>query len=155
MYQLNGTISAPTPVGPITVTKLTGWSYLGCYNESTTGRALTGLENPIPGANNSVEACSAACGTWTYFGVEYGEFFPLNSRLRRRSLVDYVGRNNSETNDNRELSGDECYCSNTLNAGATLQTGTAPGTTGCNVICKGNTTEYCGGSLRLNLYQAL
>ncbi|TGO75044.1 hypothetical protein BELL_0238g00050 [Botrytis elliptica] len=70
MYQFNGTISAPS--GPITVMNLTGWSYLGCYNESTRGRALSGLENPIPGMNNSVEACSMACDGWTYFGVEYG-----------------------------------------------------------------------------------
>lgn len=53
---------------------LTGWNYLGCYNESTRGRALSGLENPIPGMNNSVEACSMACNGWTYFGVEYGEY---------------------------------------------------------------------------------
>lgn len=122
MYQLNGTVSTPTPAptGPITVTNLTGWSYLGCYNESTTGRALSGLENPIPGANNSVEACSAACAAWNYFGVEYG---------------------------------DECYCGNAINTGSTLQVGTTPSATGCNVVCRGNGTEYCGGSLRLNLYQ--
>ncbi|APA14815.1 hypothetical protein sscle_13g095850 [Sclerotinia sclerotiorum 1980 UF-70] len=122
MYQLNGTVSTPTPAptGPITVTNLTGWSYLGCYNESTTGRALSGLENPIPGVNNSVEACSAACAAWNYFGVEYG---------------------------------DECYCGNAINTGSTLQVGTTPSATGCSVVCRGNGTEYCGGSLRLNLYQ--
>ncbi|KAG4032100.1 hypothetical protein MFRU_007g00140 [Monilinia fructicola] len=122
MYQFNGTISTPTPIGPITVTNLTEWNYLGCYSESTTGRALSGLENPIPGANNSVEACSAACRAWNYFGVEYG---------------------------------DECYCGNTLNAGATLQVGITPSATGCHLVCKGNGTEYCGGSARLNLYQAV
>ncbi|KAF7950917.1 uncharacterized protein EAE97_002469 [Botrytis byssoidea] len=118
MYQFNGTIS--TLSGPITVTNLTGWNYLGCYNESTRGRALSGLENPIPGMNNSVEACSMACNGWTYFGVEYG---------------------------------DECYCGSNINAGATLQSGLLQSTTGCNMVCAGNRTELCGGSLRLNLYQ--
>ncbi|TEY50792.1 hypothetical protein BOTCAL_0272g00040 [Botryotinia calthae] len=112
MYQFNGTIPVPTPVpsGPITVMNLKGWNYLGCYNESTTGRALSGLENPIPGTNNSIEACSMACEGWTYFGVEYG---------------------------------------------AKLQLGTSPSTTGCDMVCAGNETEACGGSLRLNLYQVI
>ncbi|KAF7884514.1 uncharacterized protein EAF02_004850 [Botrytis sinoallii] len=118
MYQFNGTISATS--GPITVMNLTGWNYLGCYNESTRGRALSGLENPIPGMNNSVEACSMVCDGWTYFGVEYG---------------------------------DECYCGSNINAGATLQSGLLPSTTGCNMVCASNGTELCGGSLRLNLYQ--
>ncbi|KAF7895090.1 hypothetical protein EAF00_006904 [Botryotinia globosa] len=118
MYQFNGTIS--TLSGPITIINLKGWNYLGCYNESTRGRALSGLENPIPGMNNSVEACSMACNGWTYFGVEYG---------------------------------DECYCGSNMNAGATLQSGLLPSTTGCNMVCAGNGTELCGGSLRLNLYQ--
>ncbi|KAF7951604.1 hypothetical protein EAE96_006907 [Botrytis aclada] len=120
MYQFNGTISAPSPSGPITVMNLTGWNYLGCYNESTKGRALSGLENPIPGMNTSVEACSTACDGWTYFGVEYG---------------------------------DECYCGSSINAGASLQSGTSLSTTGCNMVCAGNKMEVCGGSLRLNLYQ--
>lgn len=76
IYQFNGTIPVPTPAPSetITVMNLKGWNYLGCYNESTTGRALSGLENPIPGMNNSIEACSMACEGWTYFGVEYGEY---------------------------------------------------------------------------------
>ncbi|CAD6446517.1 86c7ab1a-b181-4c17-907e-67653ddef4d4 [Sclerotinia trifoliorum] len=83
MYQLNGTTSTP-PTGPITVTNLTGWNYLGCYNESTTGRALSGLENPIPGANNSVEACSTACAAWTYFGVEYVNVIAATRSIQAR-----------------------------------------------------------------------
>ncbi len=63
---------APTPTGPITVTSLAGWNYLGCYSEATVGRALNSLLLPIPGADNSVEKCAAACAGYTYFGVEYG-----------------------------------------------------------------------------------
>ncbi|KAH7403338.1 hypothetical protein BKA64DRAFT_706835 [Cadophora sp. MPI-SDFR-AT-0126] len=69
--------STPTPVatptGPITVTTLPGWSYLGCYSEATTGRALNSLLLPIPGLNTDVETCAAACAGYTFFGVEYGQ----------------------------------------------------------------------------------
>ena len=40
-------------------------------------------------------------------------------------------------------------CGNTISNGGTL----APeGASGCNVLCKGNASEYCGGPSRLNLY---
>ncbi|KAH7126789.1 hypothetical protein B0J11DRAFT_526490 [Dendryphion nanum] len=41
----------------------------------------------------------------------------------------------------------ECYCGNTLATGAKLEDAS-----GCNMVCNGNATEYCGGSNRLNLY---
>jgi len=53
MLNPNVTITTPSS-GPVTVTNLSGWSYLGCYSEATTGRALSGLENPLPGANVTV-----------------------------------------------------------------------------------------------------
>ncbi|PNH43049.1 hypothetical protein VD0004_g4372 [Verticillium dahliae] len=42
--------------------------------------------------------------------------------------------------------GGECYCDNSLKNGG------APAVDGCNMLCNGNTTEYCGGPDRLNLY---
>ena len=63
--------AAATPTGPVTVTNLAGHSYMGCYSEATDGRALSGLANPISGNQVTVEACSAACAGYTYFGVEY------------------------------------------------------------------------------------
>ena len=84
MYQFNGAVAStatatatgtavatPTPTGPVTVTNLTGHAYMGCYSEATNGRALSGLTNPISGKQVTVEACSAACAGYTYFGVEY------------------------------------------------------------------------------------
>ena len=48
-----------------------------------------------------------------------------------------------------EYSG-ECYCGNTLTAPG----GPAPdGLAGCNMLCNGNQTEYCGGPNRLDLYK--
>ncbi|KAF2737108.1 WSC-domain-containing protein [Polyplosphaeria fusca] len=42
----------------------------------------------------------------------------------------------------------ECYCGNSILNGA------ASATDGCNQPCKGNSSEFCGGSNRLNLYQS-
>ncbi|KAH7376045.1 WSC domain-containing protein [Plectosphaerella cucumerina] len=40
----------------------------------------------------------------------------------------------------------ECYCGNTISNGG------APAVDGCNMLCNGNSTEYCGGPDRLNVY---
>lgn len=114
------TTASPTPTGPITVTQLSGYNYLGCYNETTAGRALSDKQNPIPGTNVSVENCAAACAGYTYFGVEYST---------------------------------ECYCGNSINPGSALVAGTTVAETKCNMLCKANALEYCGGPVRLNMYQ--
>ena len=68
------TSTSGTPTSTLhTVTNLTGYKYLGCYSEATNVRALSALENPIPAANVSVEACAAACSQYAYFGVEYAQ----------------------------------------------------------------------------------
>ncbi|KAL8670348.1 MAG: hypothetical protein Q9168_005106 [Polycauliona sp. 1 TL-2023] len=74
------TSATSTTTGPVTVQTLTGYAYLGCYSEATNNRALSDLQNPIPAANVSVEACSVACSKYTYFGVEYsGECYCGNT----------------------------------------------------------------------------
>ncbi|ROT36896.1 WSC domain-containing protein [Sodiomyces alkalinus F11] len=42
--------------------------------------------------------------------------------------------------------GGECYCGNSI------QNGGAPSENGCNMLCNGNSTEYCGGPGHLNIY---
>lgn len=44
----------------------------------------------------------------------------------------------------------ECYCGATLGTGSVVQSATD-----CNMLCTGNSTEYCGAGNRLNLYQKL
>ena len=61
----------PTPGAPFTVGNFGSWIYAGCYSEATNNRALSDLQNPIPAANVSVEACGAACAAYLHFGVEY------------------------------------------------------------------------------------
>ncbi|KEY70677.1 hypothetical protein S7711_02276 [Stachybotrys chartarum IBT 7711] len=41
----------------------------------------------------------------------------------------------------------ECFCGNTVANGG------MPATSGCNMLCAGNSTEYCGGPNRLNVYE--
>ncbi|KAK3329358.1 glyoxal oxidase-like protein [Apodospora peruviana] len=42
--------------------------------------------------------------------------------------------------------GGECFCGNSIVNGATTAT------SGCNMLCNGNQTEFCGGGSRLNVY---
>ncbi|KAI4848799.1 hypothetical protein E4T44_03727 [Aureobasidium sp. EXF-8845] len=48
----------------------------------------------------------------------------------------------------------QCFCSNSLAAGSNLVAGSTPASTGCNMLCAANSTQYCGGPNRLNLYMA-
>ncbi|KAM7223227.1 putative fungistatic metabolite [Rhypophila decipiens] len=45
--------------------------------------------------------------------------------------------------------GGECFCGNTIANGG------ARATSGCNMLCNGNQTEFCGGGSRLNIYNYL
>src|SRR6187402_3604837 len=111
-----------TPTGPITVTNLPGWTYLGCYSEATTGRALNSLLMPIPGNSNSVEACAAACIQYTFFGVEYGQEckFMLHISLRtiQKSDMSLLG-----------------YCGNVIRSGSVVQESADPNVNGCSILC--------------------
>ena len=50
-----------------------------------------------------------------------------------------------------EYSG-ECYCGNIINAGSALVAGATPDQTQCNMLCSGDSSTYCGGPNRLNMY---
>ncbi|KAM0794890.1 WSC domain-containing protein [Usnea florida] len=115
----SSTTVAPASTGPIIVQEGVGFAYLGCYNDSVTSRALTGLANPGIASQNSIEQCASGCIDFTYFGVEYGA---------------------------------ECYCGNAIAGGSTVAAGDTADTSGCNMVCSGNSTEYCGGPNRINIY---
>ncbi len=119
MYQINGDTAAPTPTGPITVQTGVDFSYVGCYSDSVSSRALTGRANPGVASENTVEQCASECTAFAYFGVEYGS---------------------------------ECYCGSTITGGSALVAGSTPAMTGCDMVCSGNATEYCGGPNRINIY---
>ena len=61
-----------TPSGPVTNPGTNGYSFLSCYTESTTGRALP---NGLANAAKTVSGClaTAAASGYTYAGLEYGQ----------------------------------------------------------------------------------
>lgn len=76
----SSTAALSTPTGPSVPNDIAGYSYQGCYTEGTSSRALTGLQNPVPGAKLTNENCGAACMKYTYFGTEYsGECYCGNT----------------------------------------------------------------------------
>lgn len=103
------------------------------YRDPPSRTLTTGMTGNVPGgsANMTIAGCTTACKTknFLYAGLEYAQECcrsnPASSFLN--SLA--VGCGNAFLN------------------------GGAPTTSGCTMACKGNTTEYCGGSLRLNVYQ--
>lgn len=125
----SATVPAPTSESAVTPGPYT---YLGCYVDNGT-RPLTALYNP---SNTlTLENCAAYCNggangaTYTYFGVEYGS---------------------------------QCFCGNTIMAGTVIANGQncpnsgTPSNNGvckCNMPCAGNSTERCGGSGTMEIYQ--
>jgi hypothetical protein len=104
---------APTQTGPIIPPVIGVYSYVSCYTEATTGRALSA--KTLASDDMTLEKCAATCAGYTYFGLEYAR---------------------------------ECYCGNSLGAGSVNATDAK-----CTMTCKGNPLQYCGGSVRLSLYQ--
>ncbi|KAL8996539.1 MAG: hypothetical protein Q9188_006548 [Gyalolechia gomerana] len=49
---------------------VSGYTYAGCYTDSTSARVLTGKF--VPDSALTIERCAAACKGWSVFGAEYG-----------------------------------------------------------------------------------
>lgn len=65
------TSSSTTSAAPITVQSAGLFTYIGCYGDNVTSRALTGLTKPVAASQNDVETCASACSAYAYFGVEW------------------------------------------------------------------------------------
>jgi iron transport multicopper oxidase len=119
----NQTYNTTKPAPPSTVTSIGNYTWVGCYSEGTGGRALTSKNVAAPSAGGSVEYCASACAGYAYFGVEYYN---------------------------------ECYCGNSISNGAGLisnnASSAAASVSGCNYLCGGNPSEYCGGASKLDIY---
>jgi len=77
--QTNGEIPTPpptdptTPSGPVVNPGVSGYGSIGCYTESTTGRALpNGMTVVSQTVANCINACAANKPAYKYAGVEYG-----------------------------------------------------------------------------------
>lgn len=65
--------STSTSPPPYTPTKMIGsYTAIGCYTESTKGRALYG-KSLTDGVNMSNEFCASLCTGFSMFGTEYGK----------------------------------------------------------------------------------
>ncbi|XDG07297.1 hypothetical protein ABKA04_006912 [Annulohypoxylon sp. FPYF3050] len=101
-----------------------GYSYLGCYTEGTSGRALgkgtssSSTSASTSGSSMTIENCASYCSGkgYAYMGVEYGQ---------------------------------ECYCNND----GPVNGATTASESDCDMTCKGDITEWCGGSSRINVYK--
>lgn len=90
---VNGAPGTPEDVGAFT--------YLNCYTEASSGRALSGKGSS--GSFVDLEYCADFCSAYKYFGTEYGN---------------------------------ECYCGNSLGAGASVVL-----SGDCSMTCSNNVTE--------------
>ncbi|KAL9580059.1 MAG: hypothetical protein Q9212_004716 [Teloschistes hypoglaucus] len=61
--------STSTPGAPIAVPTASGFAYVACYTEGTSGRALGDSQTASDGM--TVEKCAAFCSGYAYMGVEY------------------------------------------------------------------------------------
>jgi hypothetical protein len=106
------------------------------HRDNIGGRTLTvGMPTTGGGAALTVEKCTTACrsASFNYAGVEYG-----GECCKDFSSIFAV---DEFANGFRALD-----CGNAISNGG------APATSGCDMVCNGNSTEYCGGPNRLNLY---
>ena len=114
----------------------TGWTSMGCYSDNVGGRTL-GFGTQVPGgANNMTNGnCLQACqkAGYTLAGTEYAaEVSRSQLRISRTSADSY-----------------KCYCDNSIQAGGGPA---SDGNAQCNMPCKGDSGQICGGPNRLNLY---
>jgi hypothetical protein len=109
------------------------FTYYGCLGEPSVGRALPNIIESNSVAM-TIERCLGECWQYQFAGVEYGQesvapYPPTNLNI---SLLTCMHR---------------CWCANAIT------TGTSFNQQGCNMPCKGNSSEICGGSIRLSVYQ--
>ncbi|GAB0138052.1 hypothetical protein EsDP_00006299 [Epichloe bromicola] len=124
--------SAPPPE-PVVNPGVSAYISVGCYTESTNGRALpNGKATDKQTVKNCVDACKAS--NYIYAGVEYGGEVSWQILL----LVPFDSLANIS----------QCWCGNAWGGGAVP----APAAD-CKMTCNDNSTEYCGGPSRLNAYR--
>ncbi|ERF69122.1 hypothetical protein EPUS_01078 [Endocarpon pusillum Z07020] len=103
------------------------FSYIGCFTEGKTGRALGATARNTAYSKSdltamTVEVCASICFNkgYNWMGVEYGQ---------------------------------ECYCNQEgpINGAAVAPNGNRE----CNMVCKGDNKEFCGAGSRLNVYRRI
>ncbi|KLO15166.1 WSC-domain-containing protein, partial [Schizopora paradoxa] len=126
---------------------------MACSGDATQACGGAGFINVYSTSSGGGSAPSTAqsIGDWSYAGC-YSDVVGARTLLNQVTL-------DSTTNEGctaacqaqgYTLAGteyaDECYCGNEFSNG-----GTSEGS-GCNMVCSGSSSEYCGGSNRLTVY---
>ena len=125
LAQATTSTSSSSSASPTIVQSIPGskYTYLGCYNETTSVqgaggvRALDGGQNEVKEGEMTVPLCLAFCSSgstqYAYAGLEFSR---------------------------------ECWCAQHISgASAKLDDGE------CDTACDGNRTTVCGGSLKLSV----
>lgn len=72
LAQSTSTSSSSAAATPIIVQTAGGFSYIGCYTDSTSSRGLTGASYQ-GNSKTTVESCALACSGFVYFGLEWSQ----------------------------------------------------------------------------------
>ncbi|KAI2464975.1 WSC-domain-containing protein [Annulohypoxylon bovei var. microspora] len=102
-----------------------GYAYLGCYTEGTGGRALGKGATTASTSDSTADASMTIEKCASYCG---GKGYAYMG-------VEY---------------GQECYCNNE----GPLNGATKASESDCGMTCKGDVTEWCGGSSRISIYKS-
>ncbi|KAJ7054246.1 hypothetical protein C8F01DRAFT_1164527 [Mycena amicta] len=116
----------------VSTTSTVSWTSLGRYTDSVNARTLNnGIS--FSSASLTIVSCQSACGTagWTYAGVEYS----VHVACFKSSLLTTVKQ--------------ECWCSSALSS-----PGAKASSEDCNMAGTGASSQVCGGSSRVFIYQA-
>ncbi|KAF8882972.1 copper radical oxidase [Infundibulicybe gibba] len=117
------TSGKPPPAPPSLVSKVGNWTALGCYSDAVNGAPRTLPNAMTPPGSLTIESCTTTCFN---AGFQYSgtEFSDL-----------YI----------HALESTDCGSS-------IASTGVLSAVTDCNMVCAGNSSEFCGGPNRLSLY---
>ncbi|KAL8784983.1 MAG: hypothetical protein Q9213_003644 [Squamulea squamosa] len=106
-------IISTTPTSTSTSTpSVPGYTYQGCYTDSTSARVLTSKSQSV--STNTYASCAAYCSGYTYFGVEYGSQCYCGNQFTNPTAPAPKG----ETECNMKCSGDAtkfCGAGNRMN----------------------------------------
>ncbi|KAG4437963.1 hypothetical protein IFR05_006544 [Cadophora sp. M221] len=108
--------------GPQTNPGAGNWKVVGCYTEGVNGRLLP---NGVPTTGGPGVMTVDLCTA----ACQNGGYLLAG--------VEYS---------------QQCWCGNSFANGGTVAPTTPDGLSGCNMLCAGNLSEYCGGGNRLNVY---
>jgi len=119
------------------------YKYHGCYNEtmqiqdSAQERALTGGSHLVIAGKMTVPICLEFCASngtqYQYAGLEWSRYV-LSVLLSGNFLIDFTDR--------------ECWCAPYLSS-LSVRLGDGD----CENSCEGNSSQVCGGPLRLSVYE--